>query len=299
MKNNRLGKSNLFVSEVSLGCMSLLRNVSSAAEVIKSAIDCGINFFDTADIYDEGENEKLLSRTISSKVRSEILISTKGGHQWDFTNGKWFWNPNPDHIKKAVTASLQRLGTDYIDLYHVHGGTIEDPIEDLILTLDRLVESGKIRYYGISSIRPNVVRQYVEKSSIVSVMLQYSIIDRRPEEELLGLLFDTSVGVIARGSLAKGVLVAKQVNNYLDYTATDLCKIRAALELVSSKERSKAQPAMKFVLSSDRVTSVLSGCRTLAQLKENIATSYARSLSLDEIEIINKVLSKQIYRQHR
>ena len=299
MKNNRLGKSNLFVSEVSLGCMSLLRNVSSAAEVIKSAIDCGINFFDTADIYDEGENEKLLSRTISSKVRSEILISTKGGHQWDFTNGKWFWNPNPDHIKKAVTASLQRLGTDYIDLYHVHGGTIEDPIEDLILTLDRLVESGKIRYYGISSIRPNVVRQYVEKSSIVSVMLQYSIIDRRPEEELLGLLFDTSVGVIARGSLAKGVLVAKQVNNYLDYSATDLCKIRAALELVSSKERSKAQTAMKFVLSSDRVTSVLSGCRTLAQLKENIATSYARSLSLDEIEIINKVLSKQIYRQHR
>ena len=162
MKNNRLGKSNLFVSEISLGCMSLLRNVSSAAEVIKSAIDCGINFFDTADIYDKGENEKLLSRTISSIVRSEILISTKGGHQWDCNNGKWYWYPNPDHIKKAVTASLQRLGTDYIDLYQIHGGTIEDPIDDIILTLDRLVESGKIRYYGISSIRPNVIRQYVK-----------------------------------------------------------------------------------------------------------------------------------------
>ncbi len=94
--------------------------------------------------------------------------------------------------------SLKRLNTDRIDVYQLHGGTIEDPIEETISAFEQLVQQGKIRYYGISSIRPNVIREYVLRSNIVSVMMQYSLLDRRPEEECLPLLAQKDIGVLAR-----------------------------------------------------------------------------------------------------
>ncbi len=126
--------------------------------------------------------------------------------------------------------SLKRLGTDYIDLYQLHGGTIEDSIEETIEAFEELKAEGFIRYYGISSIRPNVIHEYVNKSSIVSVMMQYSILDRRPEEEVLPLLQENGISVVTRGSIAKGLLSDHwqekiSQKGYLDYSEKELREI--------------------------------------------------------------------------
>ena len=135
----------------------------------------------------------------------------------------WSWDPSKSYIKEAVKQSLKRLGTDYIDLYQLHGGTIEDPIDETIEAFEELKAEGYIRYYGISSIRPNVIREYVKKSNIVSVMMQYSILDRRPEEEALPLLHEHGISVVTRGPLAKGLLSDKMLEKvsqkgYQDYS---------------------------------------------------------------------------------
>ena len=140
----------------------------------------------------------------------------------------WRWDPSKTYIKEAVKDSLKRLNTDYIDLYQLHGGTIEDRIDETIEAFEELKTEGLIRYYGISSIRPNVIREYAAKSNMVSVMMQYSLLDRRPEETMLPLLDEHGISVVTRGSLAKGLLsekalerVEKFEKGYLDYSVAE------------------------------------------------------------------------------
>ena len=140
-----------------------------------------------ADLYDKGENEKLIGAALKEK-RKDVIIATKVGNQWRADGSGWDWNPRKEYILSCVEGSLQRLNIDYIDLYQLHGGTIQDPIDETIEAFELLVQQGKIRYYGISSIRPNVIREYVKRSNIVSVMMQYSLLDRRSEETCLPLL---------------------------------------------------------------------------------------------------------------
>src|SRR5699024_9940956 len=139
--------------------------------------------FDTADLYDYGVNEKIVGKTLQS-VRDEVIIATKVGNR--FTEGVegWSWDPSKKYIKEAVKNSLSRLQTDYIDLYQLHGGTIEDPIDETIEAFEELKSEGYIREYGISSIRPNVINEFLKQSSIQSVMMQYSLLDRRPEKTM-------------------------------------------------------------------------------------------------------------------
>ena len=147
-------------------------------------------------------NEVSVGKALKEK-RNEIILATKVGNQWREDGKAWDWNPRKEYILKAVNESLTRLRTDSIDLYQLHGGTIEDPIDEIIDTFEILKEQGKIRFYGISSIRPNVIREYIKRSSITSVMMQYSLIDRRPEESCLDLLKENNIGVLVRGSLAQ------------------------------------------------------------------------------------------------
>ena len=187
MQYHQLGTSNLHVSRIGFGCMSLGHNDNENAERIRQAFDQGINFFDTADLYDKGWNEESVGRAIRH-FRKDVILATKVGNQWKPDGSGWVWNPTKQYILGAVEDSLRRLQTDYIDLYQLHGGTIDDPIDETIEAFEQLREEGKIRYYGISSIRPNTIRAYVERSNIVSVMMQYSLLDRRPEETCLDLL---------------------------------------------------------------------------------------------------------------
>src|SRR5687768_1382194 len=203
MKYRQLGRSNLEVSEIGLGCMSLpMHDEAACLQIIDRAIELGINFFDTADLYNKGENEIIVGRALKHK-RKQMIIATKVGNQWRKDGSGWDWNPGKSYIIDSVEDSLRRLQTDYIDLYQLHGGTIDDPIDDTIEAFEILQQQGKIRYYGISSIRPNVIREYVSRSKIVSVMMQYSLLDRRPEETCLDLLKQNNIGVLTRGSIAQ------------------------------------------------------------------------------------------------
>jgi aryl-alcohol dehydrogenase-like predicted oxidoreductase len=285
MQYKQLGTSNLSISEISFGCMSLGNDHDANAALLHHAFEQGINYFDTADIYQNGFNE--------------VIIATKVGNQTR-TDGKGFdWNASGKYIREAVEKSLKRLQTDYIDLYQLHGGTIQDPIDETIEAFESLKQQGKIRYYGISSIRPNVIREYVNRSNMVSVMMQYSLLDRRPEEECLLLLLQHKIGVLARGSVAKGLLLGKPAEPYLNYTAAEVSKAAEAIKAATNATRTATGAALRFVLQHPAITSAVVGIRTQQQLDSNIQASAAPSLTPEAMEQLQKTVAINRYDQHR
>src|SRR5450631_1679835 len=148
-----LGKSDLRVSRIGFGTMSLELNNPLTHSILLQALDAGINYFDTADMYQQGLNETLLGHVFRGK-RDRVILATKVGNKWRTDGSGWDWKPSKNYILSTVEESLRRLQTDYIDLYQLHGGTLQDPIDDIIQAFELLKKEGKIRYYGISSIRP-------------------------------------------------------------------------------------------------------------------------------------------------
>lgn len=298
MNYNILGNSTLDISEIAFGCMSLGNNATENETLINQALDKGINFFDTADLYQQGENERQLGRALKER-RNDAIIATKVGNQWRKDGSGWDWNPSPEYIKKAVDDSLRRLGTDYIDLYQLHGGTLEDPIDDIIETFEQLERQGKIRYYGISSIRPNVIREYVKRSNISSVMMQYSLLDRRPEEEVFQLLEKHNVGVLARGSVAKGLLAGKPAAPYLNYSAEEVSKMAEVVAKFSADKRTPAQTAICYVLGEPVVRAAVVGIRTLTQLEEAAGLPATTPLTSADRVLLGFELVANYYDEHR
>ncbi|TVR28136.1 MAG: aldo/keto reductase [Balneolaceae bacterium] len=292
MERSKLGKTELLVGNISFGCMSLSKNDDNNT-LIRSAYEGGINFFDTADRYDHGWNESILGNALKD-FRDDVLISTKVGHQISGDGSQWVWKPTKDHILAAADQSLNRLQTDRIDLYQLHGGTLEDPMDEIIEAFEILQQAGKIRYYGISSIRPNVIREYVRRSSIASVMMQYSLADRRPEEECFGLLKDNEIGLLARGTLAKGVLIDKPPAEMLGYSESEVAKLQDELK----KSGDALSASIHFVLGNPAVTTAVVGIRTQKQLDE-ILKAYHTPPVKSEIDRIAKILEPKLYEQHR
>jgi aryl-alcohol dehydrogenase-like predicted oxidoreductase len=307
MRKRKLGTSELYVSELSLGCMSLGTDVLKAHRVIETALEEGINYFDTADLYDFGENEKIVG-TALKRVRDKVVIATKVGNRWKEDKTSWTWDPTKAYIKEQVKQSLKRLDTDYIDLYQLHGGTLEDRIDDAIEAFKELKSEGFIRYYGISSIRPNVIREYLEKSDIVSVMMQYSMLDRRPEETALPYLSEHGKSVVCRGSLAKGLLTDKvwdqfstsiKTKGYLDYSSSELKELLGLLKVQVAKGRPLTEMALQFCLANPAVASVVVGASSPEQVKKNALAVKSPVLSGDEIELLKELTKAAVYREHR
>jgi len=298
MNYHLLGRSALSISAIGVGCMSLGEDDNTNAGIIHQAIESGINFFDTADIYQQGFNETTVGKAIKGK-RKQVILATKAGNQPRPDGKGWDWNPRKEYILKAVENSLSRLQTDYIDLYQLHGGTLEDPIDETIEAFELLQQQGKIRYYGISSIRPNVIREYAQRSKAVSVMMQYSLLDRRPEETCLPLLEQQHIGVLARGSVAKGLLVNKPAAAYLNYSEEQVAKAAAAVQAVSNDQRGPSQTALRFVLHQPAITSAIVGIRTMEQLEEAIKAVNAPALSTEEINTLTQSIPVNYYDQHR
>lgn len=298
MNYKSLGSSDLKISEIAFGAMSLQGSDADNAALLQQALAAGINYFDTADLYDKGANESTLGKALKGK-RKEVIIATKAGNQWRPDGSGWDWNPRKEYILSAVEGSLQRLQTDYIDLYQLHGGTLEDNIDETIEAFERLQEQGKIRYYGISSIRPNVIRAYVEKSRIISVMMQYSLLDRRPEETCFELLQQHNIGILARGSVAKGLLVNKPAATYLNYTAEEVQRAANTVKALSNAKRGPAQTALRFVLQQGPVTAAVVGIRTPEQLQDAVAATDAPLLNAGELEQLKASVAVNVYEQHR
>jgi len=293
-----LGKSELQISAIGFGCMSLGGREPDNEWLIHQAMAVGINFFDTADLYERGLNEEQLGRILRGR-RDEVVLATKVGNRWRENCSGWDWDPRKEYIMNAVEDSLRRLGTDRIDLYQLHGGTTEDPIDETIEAFALLQQQGKIRYYGISSIRPNVIREWVARSSMVSVMVQYNLLDRRPEENIFPLLRGRDIGILARGPLAKGLLVDKPAVPYLDHTTESVENAAKLIHSHSGKKRLAAQTALQFVLSEEAVTSAVTGIRTPEQLAAAVGVMEAEWLTAGELAELRTEIPADYYREHR
>ncbi|PWU68586.1 aldo/keto reductase [Gracilibacillus dipsosauri] len=304
MRKVQLGDSNLYVSELALGCMSLGTERKQANYIIDQALDYGINYLDTADLYDQGRNEEIVGEAIK-KRRNDIVLATKVGNHLK-EDGSWYWDPSKAYIKSQVKSSLKRLQTDHIDLYQLHGGTIEDPIDETIEAFEELVEEGVIRYYGISSIRPNVIKQFVNKASIQSVMMQYSIFDRRAEEEILPLLQKQKISVVTRGSLAKGMLTkdalsitqAKAQKGYLDYRQDELLSTIKQLIDLLNRDQTLTGLAIQYALQNGAVSSIVAGASSSTQLSENVK-ALEQSFTTAQLEQVAHIAKQNKYEKHR
>ncbi|MCG5102983.1 aldo/keto reductase [Oceanobacillus alkalisoli] len=305
MKRNQLGKSDIYVSELTLGCMSLGQDKNKAKEIIDTALAQGINHLDTADLYDFGLNEEIIGEIIKDR-RQDIILTTKAGNHFSKETKDWFWDPSKGYIVQAAKESLKRLQTDYIDFFMLHGGTLDDPIEETIEAMEELKQDGLIRAYGISSIRPNVIDTFINKSSIDGVMLQYNLLDRRPEESVLKQLESNQISAIVRGPLAKGMLstyykeniTKKAAKGFLDYNQTELLETAEAIaELAGGMPMNEL--ALKYVLQHPAVTTITFGASTKEQVMENTAADLTADLPEDLYVKLKEHTKRNIYEQHR
>lgn len=299
MKKRELGKSGLFISEIGLGTMSLPNDKIEVQNIIDAALHAGINFVDTADLYDGGKNEEFVGHALSGK-RDKFVLATKVGNKLNANDNGWTWNPSKKHITEAVKKSLTRLGTDYIDLYQLHGGTMEDDVDETIDAFENLKKEGLIRQYGISSIRPTVIKRFLEKGSAVSVMMQYSLLDRRPEE-WFSLIEDLGASVITRGTVAKGLLTmeglarAKSSTGFADYDASQTME---TIQLLDKRTDDLHAAAIAFVLKEKAVSSAIVGARSGKQLLDSVI-AYEKGYSAEQMEKLTQMVLKHKYNEHR
>ena len=300
MQKNIL-KSGIEISELGLGCMSLGTDYKKAQPIIESAIDNGITYFDTADIYDQGVNEEIVGKALKKyQNRDDIVIGTKVGNRLT-DDGHMTWDPSKKHIEESVKGSLKRLGLNHLDLYQLHGGTIDDPLDETISAFDELKQEGYIRAYGISSIRPNVIDYYLKNSQIETLMSQFNLIDNRPES-LINDVHDKQVKILARGPVFKGLLTSKSVdvidekfeNGVLDYTQDELGSTIASIKELESNLTALS---FKYLTSHDAMGSIIVGASNVEQLEENVR-NYYKEISLDQIKSARNRVKDIEYTQH-
>lgn len=279
--------------------MSLPTDQTVANKIIQVALENDITYFDTADLYDKGENEKIVGNALKDK-RQNIILATKVGNRLNKSGDGWSWDPSKEWLTDAVHASLKRLQTDYIDVYQLHGGTMEDNVDEVIDTMKSLQKEGLIREYGISSIRPNVIERFLSKSNAVSVMMQYSLLDRRPEE-WFSLLENNSATLFSRGTLAKGLLTkeglsrASKTEDYLSYSHQELLE---ALKELNDLEAPLSSIAQHYVLQNDVTGSMILGASSEKQLLESLQ-SYHLEVPESILQKASELTKKDIYKEHR
>ena len=296
MEKIKLPALNFEISPLALGCMSLNGNLKEDQRIIDASISGGINFLDTADMYQKGLNEEIIGEAIRGR-RKDVIIASKVGNQWREDGSGWDWNPKKSYILKAVEDSLKRLQTDYIDLYQLHGGTIDDPWEETLEAFEILKDQGKIREFGISSIRPNVIRKVLEMSNPATIMMQYNPLDRRPEESSFPLIAESETRVLVRGTFAKGLLINKSAESFLDYSAEEVKKVR---ELIADSNVSPEAFLIRFGLMQAAVGCLVIGASSVEQVEKMISAYHQK----DEIseEIIKQIIAQlplNRYTQHR
>lgn len=300
MQKNIL-KSGIEISELGLGCMSLGTNYQEAEPIIETAIEQGITYFDTADIYDRGVNEEIVGKALKKyQNRDDIVIGTKVGNR-PTEDGGTTWDPSKKYIKESVKGSLQRLGLDHLDLYQLHGGTIDDPLDETISAFNELKQEGIIRAYGISSIRPNVIDYYLKHSEIETIMSQFNLIDNRPEK-LLNDIHAHHVKVLARGPVFKGLLTSKSVDvldkkfkdGIFDYDYHELGETIASIKEIESN---LSALSFEYLTSHDALGSIIVGASSVEQLKDNVE-NYKKTVSLDRIKAARERVKNIEYTQH-
>src|SRR5881296_2954611 len=216
MKKRKLGRSNLEVSAVGLGCMGMSFGYGPAADkqemvsLLRSAVDRGVTFFDTAEVYGPFTNEELLGEALSP-FRGRVVIATKFGFKLDPNGGpKWVGlDSRPQHVKQVAEASLKRLRVDAIDLFYQHRVDPEVPIEDVAGAVKDLIREGKVKHFGLSEAGAQTIRRAHAVQLVAAVQSEYSLWWRGPEAEVLPILEELGIGLVPFSPLGKGFLTGK------------------------------------------------------------------------------------------
>ena len=302
MPRRRLGASSLVVSRIGLGCMSLGTDPAQATEIVAAALEAGVTHLDTADLYDAGRNEEIVGAALRALgARDAVTVATKAGNERRADGAGWSWNPDPDYLERALEASLRRLGRDHVDLFQLHGGTLDDPIDDIIERFERLQDRGLIGAYGISSIRPNVIRAWLERAPrLASVQLQLSLLDRRPEEAVLDALAAGDVAAIVRGPVARGLMAGKPPTSYLGHDGDAVGAAAAAVARVAAAGpgRTPAQVAIGWALDHPAVAMAIPGASSPRQARDN-AGAAALDLAPEERATLDRAVPALRYEKHR
>ena len=299
MKKNNLGTSGIEISEIGLGCMSLPFDLKEAKAIVREALEQGINYFDTADFYNKGKNEELMGELLKGS-RKDIVLATKVGNEWSSHSDEVKWNASKPYITEQVHNSLKRLQTDYIDVYQLHGGMMTDNSEETIDAFESLKKEGLIRAYGISSIRPNVIKRFLTDSDISSIMMQYSLLDRRPEE-YLEEIGAAGRSVVTRGSLARGLLTNSGLKRAADgkgYLTYDDAELKAVLQSLKEIHDNLNALAVHSILDNPAVASVITGASSADQLRETLV-AYDTTVSAEQIQRAKELTKQDRYQEHR
>lgn len=318
MNYRRLGDTGLKVSELCLGTMTFGTNFYNIASVdqagadrmVARALEAGVNFFDTADVYSYGESEEALAHAIkeSGARREAVIIATKVRSAMSEAAGAGTGDVNNvglsrQHIMAACEASLRRLGTDYIDLYQVHGWDILTPVEETLRALDDLVRQGKVRYLGCSnwSARHLAKSLCISRSHdwerFVSLQAYYSLVGRDLEHELLPLCLEEGLGALVWSPLSGGFLSGKYRRDNpnpegarrtaFDFPPVDVERgfdaIEALDQVAQQRQATVAQVALAWLLAQPGVASIIIGANKMSQLEDNLKAIEVR-LSAEEIE---------------
>ena len=313
MEKRKLGNSNLEVSAIGLGCMGMSFSYGPPADkqqmiaLLRSAVDLGITFFDTAEVYGPYTNEELVGEALAP-LRGQVVIATKFGFELDPNGGpRWAGlNSRPDHIKKVAEGSLRRLKIDAIDLFYQHRVDPSVPIEEVAGAVKELIAEGKVKHFGLSEAGVQTIRRAHAVLPVTALQSEYSLRWRTPEAEVLPTLEELGIGFVPFSPLGKGFLTGK-----IDATTTlDSTDFRNALprftpeareanralvdlltEIACRKKATPAQIALAWLLAQKPWIVPIPGTTKLERLRENIGAAEIH-LSADDLKEITDATSR-------
>jgi aryl-alcohol dehydrogenase-like predicted oxidoreductase len=308
MEMRKLGKQGLTVSAIGLGCMGMSEFYGQAddkksIETIHQALDLGITFIDTADMYGPYKNEKLVGKELAGQ-RDKVILATKFGIVREGDSGQRSVNGRPEYVKAACDASLQRLGVDHIDLYYQHRVDPNVPIEDTVGAMADLVQAGKVRFLGLSEAGPQTIRRAYQVHPISALQTEYSLWTRDPEDEILETIRDLGIGFVAYSPLGRGFLTGR-FRKYEDIPEDDYRRysprfqsenFRKNLDLVEKvgeiarrKGVKPGQLALAWVLAQGKDIVPIPGTTIPEHLKENVEALTIK-LSEEDLNEINRAM---------
>jgi aryl-alcohol dehydrogenase-like predicted oxidoreductase len=313
MQKRKLGNSNLEVSALGLGCMGMSFSYGPAADkqemisLLRSAVERGVTFFDTAEVYGPFTNEELVGEALSP-LRDQVVIATKFGFRLhpDGSPGWLGLDSRPEHIKEVAEASLKRLKVDAIDLFYQHRVDPDVPIEDVAGAVKDLIQQGKVKHFGLSEAGAQTIRRAHAVQPVTAVQSEYSLWWRRPEAEVLPTLEELGIGFVPYSPLGKGFLTGKvdentkfdssDFRNTLPRFTPEARKANQALvdllgQIAESKKSTPAQIALAWLLAQKAWIVPIPGTRKVERLDENIG-SVALELTSDDLREIESAASK-------
>jgi aryl-alcohol dehydrogenase-like predicted oxidoreductase len=293
MQKRTLGASGLKVSAIGLGCMGISSGLGPAADpqqgiaVIRGAVERGVTFFDTAEVYGPFVNEELVGEALAP-FRSEVVIATKFGFRFDAEGRQVGLSSRPEHIRQAVDGSLQRLGTDTIDLLYQHRVDPEVAIEDVAGAVKDLIQAGKVQHFGLSEAGQQTIRRAHAVQPVTALQSEYSLWWREPEAEILPTLEELGIGFVPFSPLGRGFLTGK-ISEATSFDSSDIRstiprftpearKANQALvdllgRIAEGKQATPAQVALAWLLAQKPWIVPIPGTRRVERLDENLAAA--------------------------